>query len=308
MARPAHDYARVDKHVPVTRRAETTNPYSPVTILIALVATLGILLYAQFLLNPANRGDWLPYVLVIVAESVLVAHALLAMWTVLSSGHDPRGFAFHHAQDRAYDIGESSATARSRTRAVADVPAGAAGHRRRLHHRPTARTSTRSGAPSPRRSRCRASTTPGCSTTAGPTRSATSPPSWAARYVRRLIEQRRQGRQHQPRAVDHQGRLLRHLRRRLRAAAGFPARDRAVLRRPTTSRSCRRRRPTATCTHLISRGAGYMQSVFYRVHPAGPEPVQRGVLRGHQRDLPRAAIERSAACTPTPSPRTCGPR
>ena len=62
MARPAHDYARVDKHVPVTRRAETANPYSPVMILLSLIATLGILFYAQFLLNPSNRGDLLPYV------------------------------------------------------------------------------------------------------------------------------------------------------------------------------------------------------------------------------------------------------
>jgi cellulose synthase (UDP-forming) len=69
MARPAHDYARVDKHVPVTRRAETANPYSPVMILISLIATLGILFYAQFLLNPSNHGDFLPYAMVIAAET-----------------------------------------------------------------------------------------------------------------------------------------------------------------------------------------------------------------------------------------------
>jgi cellulose synthase (UDP-forming) len=103
MARPAHDYARVDKHVPVTRRAETTNPYSPVTILIALVATLGILLYAQFLLNPANRGDFLPYALVITAETILITHALLAMWTILSGAKSPRDFAFYESQNAIFD-------------------------------------------------------------------------------------------------------------------------------------------------------------------------------------------------------------
>jgi cellulose synthase (UDP-forming) len=103
MARPAHDYARVDKHVPVTRRAETTNPYSPVTILIALVATLGILLYAQFLLNPANRGDYLPYALVITAEMILITHALLAMWTILSGAKSPRDFAFYESQNAMFD-------------------------------------------------------------------------------------------------------------------------------------------------------------------------------------------------------------
>ena len=103
MARPAHDYARVDKHVPVTRRAETANPYSPVMILISLIATLGILLYAQFLLNPANRGDFLPYALVITAETILITHALLAMWTILSGAKSPRDFAFHESQSAIFD-------------------------------------------------------------------------------------------------------------------------------------------------------------------------------------------------------------
>jgi cellulose synthase (UDP-forming) len=103
MAKPAHDYARVDRHVPVTRRAETVNTYSPVMILISLIATLGILLYAQFLLNPANRGDFLPYALVIIAETILITHALLAMWTILSGAKNPRDFAFHEAQSAMFD-------------------------------------------------------------------------------------------------------------------------------------------------------------------------------------------------------------
>ena len=103
MAKPAHDYARVDKHVPVTRRAETANPYSPVMILISLIATLGILLYAQFLLNPANRGDFLPYALVITAETILITHALLSMWTILSGAKSPRDFAFYEAQNGMLD-------------------------------------------------------------------------------------------------------------------------------------------------------------------------------------------------------------
>jgi cellulose synthase (UDP-forming) len=101
--RPAHDYARVDKHVPVSRRAATSNPYSPVMILISLIATLGILLYAQFLLNPNNRGDFLPYVMVITAESILIAHALLSMWTILSGRQSPRTFAFHEAKRLLFD-------------------------------------------------------------------------------------------------------------------------------------------------------------------------------------------------------------
>ncbi|KQY47905.1 glycosyltransferase [Cellulomonas sp. Root137] len=89
-----------------TRTAENESAQSPSLMLLVLLACAGVIIYAVFLLNPANRGDWLPYTLVMVAESVLVAHALLAMWTVLSSGHNPRGFAFHHAQDRLYDLAE----------------------------------------------------------------------------------------------------------------------------------------------------------------------------------------------------------
>ena len=89
-----------------TRRAENEAAQSPSLMLLVLLACAGVIVYAAFLLNPANRGDWLPYTLVIVAETILVVHALLAMWTVLSSGSNPRGFAFHLAQDRLYDLAE----------------------------------------------------------------------------------------------------------------------------------------------------------------------------------------------------------
>src|SRR5262245_25021900 len=75
-----------------------TGAHSPVMTLLVLIATLGILVYSAFLLNPANRGDLLPYVMVISAESVLVAHALLAMWTILAGSVDPRGFAYHRTR------------------------------------------------------------------------------------------------------------------------------------------------------------------------------------------------------------------
>ena len=48
-------------------------------MLLVLLACAGVIIYAVFLLNPANRGDWLPYARVMLAESILVAHALLAM-------------------------------------------------------------------------------------------------------------------------------------------------------------------------------------------------------------------------------------
>jgi cellulose synthase (UDP-forming) len=79
------------------RSAGGNKPQSPSLILLVVIATIGILAYTGFLLNPASRGDWLPYAMVITAESILIAQALLSMWTILSAAHDPRDFAFHQA-------------------------------------------------------------------------------------------------------------------------------------------------------------------------------------------------------------------
>ncbi|WIB26343.1 cellulose synthase catalytic subunit [Curtobacterium sp. MCSS17_015] len=89
---------------PARRTRADTRAHSPVMVLIVLLATLGVVTYAVFLLNPANRGDFLPYGLVIVAESVLVGQSLLSMWTILSGGSDPRDFAFHNTQDTLFDL------------------------------------------------------------------------------------------------------------------------------------------------------------------------------------------------------------
>jgi cellulose synthase (UDP-forming) len=78
-------------------------------ILLSLIATLGILFYAQFLLNPSNRGDFLPYFLVIVAEVILVTHALLSMWTILSGAKSPRDFAFHETKSHLFHKKENKA-------------------------------------------------------------------------------------------------------------------------------------------------------------------------------------------------------
>jgi cellulose synthase (UDP-forming) len=71
-------------------------------ILLVIVATIGVLAYGAFLLDPLNRGDLLPYAMVIVAETILVAHALLSMWTILSSGQNPRDFAYHDAETKLF--------------------------------------------------------------------------------------------------------------------------------------------------------------------------------------------------------------
>ncbi|WP_307843926.1 glycosyltransferase family 2 protein [Sanguibacter suaedae] len=86
----------------------TTAPggHSPSLMMLVLLATLGVLAYSVFLLNPRNIGDPLPYALVITAETILVVQALLAMWTILSSSYNPRDFAFYHAQDRLHDVAD----------------------------------------------------------------------------------------------------------------------------------------------------------------------------------------------------------
>ena len=99
----ADDFASVDGLVPDVRRVRTRNPYGPVMIAVSIAATLGILAYAWFLLNPNNRGDILPWAMVIVAETILIFHALMAMWAILAGHRDPRTFAFHETQRTLYD-------------------------------------------------------------------------------------------------------------------------------------------------------------------------------------------------------------
>ncbi|WP_402468566.1 glycosyltransferase family 2 protein [Isoptericola aurantiacus] len=95
-----------DPQAAARRRDANAAAHSPSLMLIMLLATLGAVAYAVFLLDPDHRGDWLPYLLVVTAESVLLGLALLAMWTVLSSGYDPRDFAYHHARERLFDAPE----------------------------------------------------------------------------------------------------------------------------------------------------------------------------------------------------------
>ncbi|WP_232711262.1 MULTISPECIES: glycosyltransferase [unclassified Microbacterium] len=111
-ARPVVDAPELTAEPPLRadRRSPRTNAYdqhaaarggpTPVMTLMVVVATIGILAYSFFLLSPEHRGDTIPYVMVIVAESILVFHALLSMWTILSGARDPRTFAYHDAAAR----------------------------------------------------------------------------------------------------------------------------------------------------------------------------------------------------------------
>ncbi|MFV0407731.1 MAG: glycosyltransferase [Propioniciclava sp.] len=88
---------------PARRRIATRSAYTPVMMVVAVGALIGILAYGWFLLNPANRGDLIPWLLVIACETILVFHALMAMWTMLSGVQNPRSWEFKAAKFRLYD-------------------------------------------------------------------------------------------------------------------------------------------------------------------------------------------------------------
>lgn len=76
---------------------------SPTVTIVLMAATLGAIVYMVFLFQPAYRGDWLPYLMVVGAESFLILHGILSFWTILSGRMDPRGFEFHNAQDNLFE-------------------------------------------------------------------------------------------------------------------------------------------------------------------------------------------------------------
>ena len=82
-------------------------------MMLVLVATIGVLLYTTFLFDFSNRGNWIPYLMVLTAESVIIVQALMSLWTILSSGHNPRGYRFHNAQTRLYGPAQKTLTAES---------------------------------------------------------------------------------------------------------------------------------------------------------------------------------------------------
>ncbi|HET7723790.1 MAG TPA: cellulose synthase catalytic subunit [Propionibacteriaceae bacterium] len=103
MASLVHDYASVDEFDSDTRRAATREAYSPVMVLLTILSTIGVLYYGWFLLRPSNRGDILPWLLVIVSESILVFHGLVSMWTILAGMKDRRDWSYQAARAGLYD-------------------------------------------------------------------------------------------------------------------------------------------------------------------------------------------------------------
>ncbi len=108
MSSPSYPARDLKSRVPRSATAQTrSGAPSPVLTLIVLLSTLGILVYSAFLLNPQHRGDVIPYVMVLTAESVLVFHALLSMWTILAGSSDPRDFNYFRAHSKLFPRGST---------------------------------------------------------------------------------------------------------------------------------------------------------------------------------------------------------
>lgn len=89
---------RLPKNNTVEKSTNQHHLNSPTLTLLVGIAALGALLYAAFLFNPRNAGDILAYSLVLLAESFIILQALLALWTILSGGFNPRDFEYYVAK------------------------------------------------------------------------------------------------------------------------------------------------------------------------------------------------------------------
>lgn len=74
--------------------------HGPTLSLICGAAALGALLYGRFIYNFQNAGDIFPYLLVAVAEGIILLQALISLWTILSGGFNPRDYYYHAAKGR----------------------------------------------------------------------------------------------------------------------------------------------------------------------------------------------------------------
>lgn len=97
------ELALVDGLAPEERRASISGRYSPTLLLVAVFASIGVLAYAGFLLNPSFRGDLIPWLIVISCELILIFQASMALWTMLSGYGRQPNYRFQTAQAKLYD-------------------------------------------------------------------------------------------------------------------------------------------------------------------------------------------------------------
>ncbi len=85
------------------RREATRSRNSPAVLALTILATIGVMVYTAFLLQIDNRGDMLPWLLVLGAELILVFLGLMSMWTMLAGYNKGPSYAFNEAQRRLYN-------------------------------------------------------------------------------------------------------------------------------------------------------------------------------------------------------------
>lgn len=71
---------------------------TPTQVLLIGFSLVGAYLYGKFLLDPANAGDILPYTLAVLAESFILFQAIVTVWTIVVGGYNPRNFDYHRVQ------------------------------------------------------------------------------------------------------------------------------------------------------------------------------------------------------------------
>lgn len=75
---------------------------SPTVSFFLGASIVGAITYLFFLLQPSFRGDFLPYIMAIVAEFFLISQAVLTFWTILSGRSNPRHYEYHDSQNKLF--------------------------------------------------------------------------------------------------------------------------------------------------------------------------------------------------------------
>lgn len=93
---------------------ERSQHVSPATLaLLLLIGAVGAGYYLTYLLNPANRGDLVPYILVLLAETTIIFQAFMAYWTILAGNYNPKDFQYVGARQKLFGKAKKSVTAGS---------------------------------------------------------------------------------------------------------------------------------------------------------------------------------------------------
>jgi cellulose synthase (UDP-forming) len=86
---------------------------SPTVSLVLGGSIVGAVVYLFFLFQPSFRGDPLPYAMALLAEFFLISQAVLAFWTIRGGRNDPRQYEYHDSQNSLFGDTVSKAIVKS---------------------------------------------------------------------------------------------------------------------------------------------------------------------------------------------------